>query len=233
MGQRGISFLQDEFYHVYNRGTDKRIIFCNNDDYFRFIELLYLSNSQHRINVRDIEESVSSIYEFNREQTLVSIGAYCLMPNHFHILLTPEAEGGVADFMRKLGTSYSMYFNKKYGRTGTLFEGKFKAKHADADEYLKYLFAYIHLNPVKLIDPTWKEKGIADAVKAYEYAASYEYSSLPDYLGRYRKQVKIINQAPFPKYFSDHQDIKKELFEWLTFENHPKARPSKALPLVE
>ena len=110
-----------------------------------------------------------------------------------------------------------MYFNQKYERTGTLFEGKFKARHANNDEYLKYLYSYIHLNPIKLIDSTWKEKGISDAKKAYLYASSYEYSSLPDYTAEVREQNKIINPNPFPDYFLNAGGVQKELLEWLTY----------------
>jgi putative transposase len=174
MSQRLISFSGGEFYHVYNRGTDKRAIYLDKSDYKRFIELLYLSNSSHSFVVRDIYRNNESIYEYDRGDLLVAIGAYCLMPNHFHILVTPLVENGISKFMNKLCTSYSMYFNKKYNRTGALFQGKFKAEHADRDEYLKYLYAYIHLNPVKLIDSTWKEEGIKDAGKKLEFYAAFE-----------------------------------------------------------
>lgn len=217
MSQRPISFSGGEFYHVYNRGTDKRSIYLDKSDYKRFIELLYLSNSSHSFVVRDIYRNNESIYEYDRGDLLVAIGAYCLMPNHFHILVTPLAENGISKFMNKLCTSYSMYFNKKYNRTGALFQGKFKAEHADRDEYLKYLYAYIHLNPVKLIDSTWKEEGIKDAAKSFDFAASFQYSSLPDYLGIVRQENSILNPEPFPEFFPDTNKIKADLFEWLQF----------------
>ena len=88
------------------------------------------------------------------------------MPNHFHILVKEKIENGISKFMGKLTTGYSMYFNKRYDRTGSLFQGVFKSVHADSDEYLKYLFAYIHLNPIKLINPEWKENGIKDKNRA-------------------------------------------------------------------
>ena len=94
-----------------------------------------------------------SLLDLPRKETLVDIGAYCLMPNHFHLLIRETAEGNISRFMLKLQTGYPMYFNKKYQRTGALFEGKFKAKHITNDNHLKYLFAYLHLNPVKITDP--------------------------------------------------------------------------------
>jgi REP element-mobilizing transposase RayT len=148
MGIRSVPLLEGEFYHVFNRGVDKRLLFNDDADRRRFLKLLYVSNSVTPINVRNILRNNSDPYTFEREGTLVHIGAYCLMPNHFHLLLTPCVEHGVTLFMQKLGTGYSMYFNKRYNRTGTLFEGPFKSSWADSDVYLKYLYAYIHLNPI-------------------------------------------------------------------------------------
>lgn len=218
MSIRTTSLAVGEFYHLYNRGVDKRTIYLDAQDYRRCIELMYLCNSLESVNMRDVHKDLSTAFHFETGEPLVAIGAYCLMPNHFHILATPLVEGGLTTFMGKLGTGYSMYFNKKYDRNGALFQGRFKAEHANTDEYLKYLYAYIHLNPVKLIDKDWKERGTKDAAKSYDFAASFQYSSLTDYLGSAREEKAIINPAPFPEYFSTTSDIKSELFEWLTYE---------------
>ena len=158
------------------------------------------------------------VYKVNRGDTIVNIGAYCLMPNHFHFLLREKIHGGISIFMKKLLTAYSKYFNEKNTRTGTLFEGRFKAEHANNDQYLKYLFAYIHLNPVKLIDGDWKEKGIKDLSGAKKFLAEYIYSSYPDYTGSDRLQRKIIQQTCFPEYFSSEKEFLSFLDEWLKFE---------------
>ena len=89
MVTRYLKFAEGEFYHVYNRGTDKRVIYNDQADYRRFQELLYLSNSTNPINIRDVKKQHQQIYDFEKDDVLVAIGAYCLMPNHFHILLTP------------------------------------------------------------------------------------------------------------------------------------------------
>jgi len=219
MSQRALTLAEGETYHIYNRGTDKRIIYLDNADYKRFMELLYLSNSSQAVVVRDIYRNHNSIYEYEKGDPLVAIGAYCLMPNHFHLLLNQLVDGGITKFINKLCTSYVMYFNKKYQRTGALFQGKFKAEHAKTDNYLKYLYAYIHLNPVKLIDSTWKEEGIKDAMKAFNFASSFQYSSLPDYLSKDREENVIINTTPFPGYFQTAIDHKNELFEWLSYKD--------------
>lgn len=215
MSQRGLSFSEKEFYHVYNRGNSKQVIFRDKIDYRRFQQLLFVMNTNNRVVFRLVNKK--EIFIMPRESAQVAIGAYCLMPNHFHLLMTPLCEGGIQNFMQRLSTSYSMYFNKRHERTGALFEGRFKAEHANNDEYLKYLYAYIHLNPVKLIDREWKEKGSKDAAKSFDFAASFAYSSLPDYLGVSRPENNIVDPTPFPEYFATANQIKGELFEWLTF----------------
>jgi putative transposase len=218
MSERKFAFSEGEFYHVYNRGNSKQVIYKSHTDHTRFMRLLYLSNSHIQFKIDNLGQNEVL---FERGQQLVAIGAYCLMPNHFHILLTPLVEGGVSKFMQKLTTGYSMYFNNKYERTGTLFEGKFKARWVDSDQYLKYLYAYIHLNPVKLIDSTWKEEGIKDPVAAFDFALAYKYSSLQDYFEtsmRPRPEKDILNKTNFPRYFTSDAMIKRELFEWLNYD---------------
>lgn len=155
--------------------------------------------------------------KIDRGETLVDVGAYCLMPNHFHVLLKEKQENGTSIFMEKLSTAYSMYFNKKNNRTGKLFEGRFRAEHLNSDEYLKYIFMYIHLNPVKIIDPTWKDQGISDIDKIKEYLYDYKNSSYLDFLEIPRKESLILNRAVFPEYFTSKQEFLKEIDEWLNY----------------
>jgi putative transposase len=124
--------------------------------------------------------------------------------------------------MKKLLTAYVMYFNKKYKRTGSLFEGKFKSQHSNSDRYLKYLFSYINLNPVKLVEPEWKEKGVKNKIEAYNFAKKYGYSSFSFLENEDKREVyKIIDITYFPKYFLNFEDYKKEIFEWLSFSKIP------------
>ncbi len=213
---RKIKFATDEYYHLYSRGTDKREIFCDNYDYDRFLKFLYLANTSAPVNLRD---SLLNAFNTKHDDTLVDIGAYCLMPNHFHILVREHTENGISNFMKKLLTSHSTFFNKKYKRTGALFESRFKARLADSDEYLKYLFAYIHLNPVKLIEPKWKDDGICDPEKALTYLRGYTHSSYIDYIEatRSRREQKILNKIVFPDYFEESGDFGKMVNDWLTY----------------
>ncbi len=212
--QRKTPFVEKEYYHLYNRGVDKRIIFSSVNDYKRFLVLLYLANSNEDVRIDNILKTYNYEEIFTRERgnQLVAIGAFCLMPNHFHILVTPLVEGGIPKFMLKLQTGYSMYFNKKNDRNGSLFQGPFKSEHAGDDRYLKYLFSYIHLNPAKLKDAHWKEKIGAKRGVLKKFVEAYPYSSLQEYLSG-----KHVITAPesFPKYFSSKKDVEEHITDWL------------------
>jgi putative transposase len=120
--------------------------------------------------------------------------------------------------MQKVSTAYVMYYNKKYCRSGSLFEGKFKSKHASSDRYLKYLFSYIHLNPLKLIDKDWKENGIKNKSKTDEFLNKFQYSSYVDYAQKNKRFFSLIlNYSDFPKYFLSHTDFKNDIANWLNY----------------
>ncbi len=122
--------------------------------------------------------------------------------------------------MQKLGNAYTGYFNKLNERSGALFQGKYKASHASSDEYLKYLISYIHLNPVKLIDPVWKENGIARRAEAKRYIETYPYSSYPEYVGIVRPENAIIDIECLPEYFENSTDFEETVTDWLTYKKN-------------
>ncbi|MFA6094483.1 MAG: transposase [Candidatus Paceibacterota bacterium] len=219
--QRKIEFSVGEYYHIYARGVDKRFIFQDERDYQRFIKGLFVYNTSQNITFREIEKEFKDIFNFQKKDSIVSVGAYCLMPNHFHILLKETEEGGISKFLGKLLTSYSMYFNRKNTRTGSLFESRFKAVHANTDEYLKYLVSYIHLNPVKIIDPAWKERGVVDMQKAENFLDNYKYSSYKEYVEinfNLRPESKILKADEFPDYFSSPApSFESIVSDWLEF----------------
>lgn len=144
MPVRKIKFATNEIYHIYNRGVEKRIIFEDQQDFQRFIETINAVNTTTRIE---------SIREYRHHKDLVDTGdklvefiAIAVPNNHYHFLLREVTENGVSKFMQKFGCAYTNYFNERYGRSGALFQGAFKAKHVDTNEYLLYLSAYINLN---------------------------------------------------------------------------------------
>jgi len=223
---RKVIFAPKEFYHIYNRGTEKRNIFSNQKDYERFKCLLYACNGVADVHLDLINQrknkrgrtSLGLLLESDRGNPLVDICVYCLMPNHFHLILQEIEEGGISRFMQKLSTGYTMFFNRRHERTGALFQGKFKAIHIDNDTYFKYLISYIHLNPVKIIDPEWKENGIKDRKKAEKYLDTYEHSSYIDYSEKKREEEAIINKSVLPDYHSgSYKDFKSMVTEWLAF----------------
>jgi len=142
---RKFSFTEGETYHVYNRGVDKRPIFSNREDLYRF----FLSMQEF-----NVLEPIGSIYKksFSKDkqkvekEKLVEFIAYCLNPNHYHFVLKQVSGRGIEKFMQRLGTGYTNYFNEKESRSGALFQGRFKANHIASNEYLLHASAYVNLN---------------------------------------------------------------------------------------
>ncbi len=142
---RNTEFANGEYYHVFNRGVDKRRIFEDEKDLGRFMQGILEFNNVNLIG-SILQKSFNKNKKENEEKPLVGIVAYCINPNHFHFLLVQKEETGVQKFMHRMSLGYSKYFNEKYGRKGALFGGRFKAKHIKNDAYLLHLSSYINLN---------------------------------------------------------------------------------------
>lgn len=159
------SYLQNSYYHIYNRGVEKRKIFKDEEDYKVFLSYLktYLEPPKEkeklevRINNTIFKGLRRPLNNYSKEIDLIS---YCLMPNHFHILIYQKGERAMEYFMRSIGTKYSQYFNKKYDRVGYLFQGTYKAVLVETEPQLLHLTRYIHLNPSK-------ETPLKDAYSSY------------------------------------------------------------------
>lgn len=195
-------FAPGEWYHCYNRGVEKRITFSDKADYRRFQMLLSVANDEtsfHNTSFskKTLAEILSEEMPKNR---LIEIGAYCLMPNHFHLLLRENTESGISRFMQKALTAYTMYFNKRNERTGPLFAGVFKSRHVSYDTYFQHLIAYIHLNPAVMADRRWKNGKVnRDLVETK--LKTYPYSSLFDFLERGKRiESKILSESIFDIY---------------------------------
>jgi len=205
-------FITDEYYHIYNRGIDKRVIFKANRDYERFMMLLYLANSDDSFRLDNIldkqNRSFIKILLLDKGNRIVSIGAWCMMTNHFHLLIRQEVDGGITKFMKKLGTGYSMYFNIRYERKGALFGGLFKSKLIGVDDnYLRHLFGYIHINPLEIRFPDWENKIKKPSADMATFLKSYRYSSYRDYIGEDRIERRLLNPENFPDYFKDSKSF--------------------------
>lgn len=146
---REIQFINGGYYHIFNRGVDKREIFLGQEDLGRFFQSLSEFNTL---------APIGSIYAasfrrnnflrnlVSKKEKLVDFICYCLCPNHYHFILRQSADRGIEKFMHRLGLGYTNFFNKKYQRSGSLFQGTFKANHINSDEYLLYASVYVNLN---------------------------------------------------------------------------------------
>ena len=169
------------YYHIYNRGVEKRTIYEEDEDYKKFIGLLktYLSPPNLQgVTLKDeggrtIPPS-RALNNFNEEIELI---AYCLMPNHFHLLIRQKSERGMANFMQSLLTKYVIYFNKKYNRGGGLFQGTYKTVKIDSEEQFTYVSKYIHRNPLPDRPTRLHLEGLS----------AYKYSSYGNYLGLFNQ----------------------------------------------
>jgi putative transposase len=203
---RKIKFAENELYHIYNRGVDKRQIFQDDHDYQRFYEAVILLNDDKdglmaqwkdfkRFNTR------AKLWELpelsSRRKKLVEIVAYCFNPNHYHFILKQIADEGIKRFMHKLGTSHTNYFNQKYDRSGSLFQGPFKSSQIKANALI-YLSAYVNCNS--------EIHGIAKA-------QSYRWCSFPDYLGK--REKSIVKNKVVSNQFKNLKEYKNYVEEYI------------------
>jgi len=198
---RKIEFTNGEHYHIFNRGADKREIFSDTKDYERFLLAMDLVNDQEdglMVGWRDFKNANQGATledflkpGFRKRDPLVKIVAYCLNPNHYHFILEQISDKGIEKFMHKIGTSHTKYFNKKRKRSGTLFQGRFKAVHIDSNEYLLYLSAYVNKN---------------NFIHGYNQNDSWPYSSLYDFV--YGRNSKLVSKDIILGQFKNTEEYK-------------------------
>jgi len=146
---RKVQFANGEYYHLFNRGVDKREIFLDQKDLDRFLQSMSEFNTLIPIGgiyAASFHKNNSLRNLVSKTGKLVNFICYCLCPNHYHFILRQSTDRGIEKFMHRLGLGYTNYFNKKHRRTGSLFQGTFKANHIDSNEYLLYASAYVNLN---------------------------------------------------------------------------------------
>ena len=219
--QRDVPFVDNEIYHLYNRGANKADIFLEEYDYFRFKILLFLANSVESLKIANVlskyrGRSSLLLFEEKKPDQGVDVLSYALMPNHFHLIVRQKTENGITNFMKKIGTAYSMYFNTKYEHSGTVFQGRFKSKYVSTGDYLRWLFAYVALNPLDIEFLGWKDRGVQNPHKAFSFLCSYEHASFPDMQkGVSRPERVILSDTAFFELSADIPDFSNmnELFE--------------------
>lgn len=182
-------YFENGYYHIYNRGVEKREIFLDEQDCVVFLHYI-------KMHLSPIEELQNSIQPGMRTSRFIPLNlskeinllSFALMPNHIHLQLKQISRDGITKFMRWLSTSYAMYFNKKYKRVGPLFQGIFKAANIESDEYLLHLSRYIHLNSIKLM-------GLKTKINFLDF------SSYPHYLGS--KKASWIKPGEILDFFNN------------------------------
>lgn len=142
MPSKIVPLVVGEKYHVFNRGVDKRTVFHDVEDYLRFYESLFWFNNADPV----VNLSFAKKQDYTNVDRLVAIEAYALVDNHFHLIIEQLVEDGVSMFMKRISAGYTGYYNEKYERSGSLFQGKYKRVHIESDQQFNYLLAYVHNN---------------------------------------------------------------------------------------
>jgi len=203
-------FVNGEIYHLVLRRGGNELLFGDIDDYYRGIFYIYECNDTKSVKIKErrearakfkkmikkieaekgvkvkVKELPKALVWKDKRDKIVEVLAFCLMPNHIHLLVRQLKDGGISKFIQKIASGYAAYFKRKYGvkLRGHFFQDRFMAVHIKTEDQLRVVFVYIHTNPVLLIEPEWKEKGIKDVEKTTRFLENYKWSSYPDYLGK-------------------------------------------------
>ena len=224
---RKITFAEGQVYHIYNRGTERREIFLADHDRCRFVNnLYYLNNSNPTVCsgesiYRQLPESGLGVVK-SPPSKIVDILAFVLMPNHYHLILAQKVPGGISEFMHKLGTAYTMYFNKRYQHSGVLYQGRFKAILLKRENHFNYLPFYVHANPLKLYPDS---PAISDKLRTLR---GYKWSSYRDYAGL-SNFPSVINRTFLDDFFESEGGFLPYMVKCLENRQNsvPEAQPPK------
>ena len=227
--------VNGEIYHIVIRAVEGTKLFRDKNDYLRFLHDLFEFNDEdpvdwshrwHYWKPNNLKSTRTVLVEVNsntktkrkKRKLLVEILAFCLMPNHVHLLVRQIRDEGVSKFMRKIGAGYGIYYNNRYERKGHVFGGKFKAVLIKNNEQLKTVFVYIHSNPVAIIVHHWKEEGIKikDLKKIIKFLENYKWSSYSDYLEK-KNYPSITNRELLTKIMGGPKGCREFIKAWLFF----------------
>ena len=228
-------FVNGEIYHIFNRGVEKRNIFQQISDYFRFIFCLYELNERGLIKMRDRIENRqkrkregekytgSTCVSKDRGEALVEVVVFCLMPNHYHLILRQLVDGGISLFIKKVANSYVGYFNEKYNRKGigSLFQGRFKAVHIKDDKQFFNLVCYIFTNPIEIMEKNWKEAGCKNPRKAIQFLKLYRWSNFLDCVG-IPNFPSVTKRDFIIEFFGSSSKIEESIESWILYKTELK-----------
>jgi putative transposase len=204
---------QMELYHVLNHSIEGRKLFLDSQDCARFVHDLYEFNDAVpalEYSRRDNLDTNVGHRKSHVRKRLVEIHGWCLMKNHYHLLISELVEGGLVKFITKVNIGYAKYYNERYGRHGHVFQGKTKKILIGRHEHFLYILHYLHLNPLDYLRGAtkWRERdkgGIRNAKEALEYLDSYRWSSYQDYCGK-KNFPSILTENLFKEMFSNYQE---------------------------
>ncbi len=202
-------------YHVLNRGVDKRTIFLHDKDRARFVHDLWEFNDTK--NARNVgyraPEYIGFVNQYIEKERIVDLHAWCIMGNHYHLLLSERIDGGLTKFIRRLNVGYANYFNERYKRKGTLFQGRSKKILIHTDAHFLHILNYIHCNPLDLSrnGKGWRDSELQNAKHALDSLEKYKWSSYLDYAG-VRNFPSVLTTGLFSDIFKDY---KKEIASFL------------------
>lgn len=212
-------FFLNDFVHVYNRGNRKQEIVRDENDCEYFLQALYYFNTTtlpanpfqefKKISEKDTTFNPKHYRwptAWQKREPIIKILAFILVKNHFHLLLQEIKEGGVSLFMQKLAIGMTNRFNTRYEETGKLFQGSYKARRVDSDNYLRYLFAYIQIKNAFEMYPGGAELAVKNFDKGYDFALRYPYGSLA--LNSTNGTSPVIDKESFRDIFGDVAEYK-------------------------
>ncbi|MCX6786496.1 MAG: transposase [Candidatus Kaiserbacteria bacterium] len=218
-----------ELWHVLNHGVEGRDLFLDTQDYARFVHNLYEFNDSapadnlwRLFDPSGMKDFVNPSFRKAR-RLLVDIHGWVLMKNHYHLLLSERAENGISLFLRKLNVGYSNYFNARYKRRGTLFQGRTKKILIENESHFLYILHYLHLNPLDYLEGAkeWRlrnKSGIKNMNDALEYLDSYRWSSYLDYIGK-KNFPSVITTAFFNSSLGDYRTSLSEYLRDAEYDN--------------
>ena len=238
MPYRKEQFINGDIYHITTRAIDNNLIFKDINDYYRGIFSIYEFNNVNSTEIwrrrreriaekkksKALEDGSPTLFQVDKREKLVEILAFCFMPNHIHLLLKQIKDNGIVGFMRKVGTGYASYFNKKYERKGYVFQNRFKDIRIKDDNQLKTIFTYIHTNPLSLIEPGWKKAGIKDFDMANKFLEEYKWHSYLDFIGI--KNFPSVTEREFLLEAMGGVDCCREAIkDWVKYKKEIKQSP--------
>ncbi|MBI2610826.1 transposase [Candidatus Kaiserbacteria bacterium] len=204
-----------ELYHVLNRGVEKRLIFLDEADRARFVHDLWeFNDTEDAKNVwYRVSQNKGLRNHYIEKERIVDLHGWCLMGNHYHLLISEKHDGGLTKFIRRLNVGYANYFNERYRRQGTLFQGRTRKVLISTDAHFLHILNYIHCNPLDFLKNAadWREHKIGSAAYALRYLSNYRWSSYLDYSG-VRNFPSVLTTELFSDVFKDY---KKEISSFL------------------